>query len=74
MNLKDLLKNASFLDSSREFSDGAPHAPVAPATVEGSRDDSFYQVKQKIHTRLIEEANLAAPGRPHRLGTFMAFD
>ena len=60
MNLKDLLKNASFLDSSREFGDIAALAPVAPATLGGLRDDSFYQVKQKIHSRLVEEANLAA--------------
>ena len=60
MNLKDLLKNASFLDSSREFGDLAALAPVAPATLGGLRDDSFYQVKQKIHSRLVEEANLAA--------------
>ena len=60
MNLKDLLKNASFLDSSQEFVDAAPLAPFVPATLGALREDSFYQVKQKIHTRLIEEANLAA--------------
>lgn len=59
MNLKDLLKNASFLDSSRGLSDVTSHAP-APDSLGGLRDDSFYQIKQKIHNRLIEEANLAA--------------
>lgn len=60
MTLKDLLKNASFLDSSRGASDVLTTPPAAPAPYGGSRDDSFYQIKQKIHTRLIEEANLAA--------------
>lgn len=59
MNLKDLLKNASFLDSSRALTDSASLSPAAPATNSGLRDESFYQVKQKIHSRLIEEANLA---------------
>ena len=59
MSLKDLLKNASFLDS-RSLSEGASLAPVAPAAHGGLRDESFYQIKQKIHSRLVEEANLAA--------------
>ena len=58
MNLKDLLKNASYLDSSRGIADSTSLAPGAPAAQ--GRDDSFYQIKQKIHTRLVEEANLAA--------------
>jgi len=60
VSLKDLLKNASFLDSSRNLAEAAPHPPADPASPGGLRDDSFYQIKQKIHNRLIEEANLAA--------------
>ena len=59
MSLKDLLKNASFLDSSRGLSEVASLPPADPSSG-GLRDDSFYQIKQKIHNRLIEEANLAA--------------
>lgn len=60
MSLKDLLKNASFLDSSRGLSEGVSPPPADPSSPGGLRDDSFYQIKQKIHNRLIEEANLAA--------------
>ena len=60
MNLKDLLKNTSFLDSSRSYSEVDSLSPVTPSAREGLRDDSFYLIKQKIHTRLVEEANLAA--------------
>jgi pilus assembly protein CpaF len=60
VSLKDLLKNASFLDSSRNLSEAASPPPTDPASPGGLRDDSFYQIKQKIHNRLIEEANLAA--------------
>lgn len=60
MSLKDLLKNASFLDSSRNLSEATSLSAAAPPSAGGVRDDSFYQIKQKIHNRLIEEANLAA--------------
>jgi pilus assembly protein CpaF len=60
VSLKDLLKNASFLDSSRNLSEATSLSAAAPPSAGGVRDDSFYQIKQKIHNRLIEEANLAA--------------
>ena len=60
MSLKDLLKNASFLDSSRNLSEATSLSAATPPSAGGVRDDSFYQIKQKIHNRLIEEANLAA--------------
>lgn len=53
MNLKELFNRTMYLDGK-----AVPGVTAAPEG--GVRDDSFYLVKQKIHSRLVEEANLAA--------------